>query len=187
MASAETGVQTSTLLAFDPGMSTGWCHGTYTVGDPWRLERFGQIEGGLGGLMPWLHWENPKADTVISERFVPLAGQGFSHTAKSVEPLRVEGALVALGYLPADTNDPRWQRPASQYWVSGKNATEKRRKQKAWVKENHPELYKTGKKDLGTKDAEDYWSALFHSLAYMRKIGHEPTIRHYWPERKEAV
>lgn len=170
----------TTLISFDPGKSTGVVVGIYSDTMPWTLTEFWQIEGGLGGFLNWHSqshgWPHDKA---ISERFVPLAGQGFSHTADSIEPLRVEGALAAFNYLPADPAADGWQRAGSQYWLPGKNATEKRRKQKAWVKENHPELYKTGK-NVGCKDAEDYWSALFHTFAYLRRIKHEPTLKHYW-------
>lgn len=171
------------LLSIDPGMSVGWCLGSYTDTEPWMLDDFGQFEGGLGGFMAWSE-TMPRADNRVVERFVPLTGQGFSHTAKSVEPLRVEGAVVALGLMPADPTAEGWHRASQQYWVSGKNAPEKRRKQKLWVKENHPELYKTGK-DVGCRDAEDYWSSLFHSLTYMRHLRHMPTLSYYWPEGDE--
>lgn len=168
------------LIAFDPGLSTGVVVGHYSDTEPWRLHKFWQIEGGLEGFLDWDATTAYMCDDAVAERFVPLAGQGFSHTAGSVEPLRVEGALVALAYMPADPTADGWQRASQQYWATGANAKEKRKKQKAWVKENHPELYKTGK-DVGCKDAEDYWSALFHSLARMRHLKHGPTLKHYFP------
>lgn len=185
----------TTLVSIDPGISSGIVIGTFSKEQPLQIVGGSQVEGGLEGFLGFLSANDLKfpdadspsgfGDTVyVAERFVPLAAQGFSHTAKSVEPLRVEGALVALGYMPADPTEPGWQRPSQQYWVQGKNATEKRRRQKAWFKEHHPELYKTGK-DVGCKDAEDYWSALFHAFAYLRGLRHEPTLRYYWPEREE--
>jgi hypothetical protein len=152
--------------------------GVFSDKQSWWLDDYAQIDGGTEGFLDWWFADKKPFDRVIVEKFTPLVNKGFSHTEGSIEAKKVEGAIEAVLY-PAQK--PIYQRPAQQYWVPGKNATEKRRKQKLWVKENHPKLYKTGK-DVGQKDAEDYWSALFHSLTYMRNLRHAPTLKHYWPE-----
>jgi hypothetical protein len=37
-------------------------------------------------------------------------------------------------------------------------------------------LWSTGKKDIGKKDANDVNAAQKHALAYLRSIGHQPTL-----------
>lgn len=183
------------LLSIDPGLSTGIVLGEYGDDAAWDLVARWQVAGGVKGLCDWWEdnvWAGIDAfqilnvnmgdgdwilanEDVICEKFTPLAGKGFNHTEKNLEPLRVEGALLALGLNPV------WRRPAQQYWVTEENAQGKRRKQKAWIKTNFPDLYMTGA-TFGQPDAEDGWSALLHSLSYMRSIKHEPTLKHYWPE-----
>jgi hypothetical protein len=121
---------------------------------------------------------------VVVEKFTPLQNKGFSLTLDSVEPLRIEGALVALGIVPDyEPSSPHWQRPNEMFWVPGKNAAEKRKRQVAWVKERFPELHLTGK-DVSAPDADDARSAQWHALAYLRR-NHLPSARYYFPEVAE--
>lgn len=191
------------LLSVDPGLMTGLVLGEYTDDTTYERLAYWQVSGGLGGFLEWHyqnwdrgeHWlfgipyeERISADfeiKVIAEKFVPLSGGGFSHTLKSVEPLRIEGAMVALGmiedYAP-DGGNANWQRADKQYFCGGKTKAEKRKLSKQFLKDHG--LYLTGK-DVGQKDAEDYFSSILHAFAYMRKIGHEPTLKHYFgSERK---
>lgn len=120
---------------------------------------------------------------LVAEKFTPLQNKGFSLTLDSVEPLRIEGAMVAMGLLqdygPAV---PSWQRPNQMYWVPGKNATEKRRNQVAWVKERFPELHLTGK-DVEAPDADDARSALWHGMVWLRKH-HKPSAERWFGDNE---
>lgn len=116
---------------------------------------------------------------VVAEKFTPLQNKGFSLTLDSVEPLRIEGAMVAMGLVPDyGPAVPSWQRPNQMYWVPGKNATEKRKNQTAWVKERFPELHLTGK-DVDSPDADDARSALWHGMVWLRKH-HSPSAERWF-------
>lgn len=179
------------LLAIDPGKSTGIVLGEYGDEQPWTRIGYWQVAGGIGGFLEWCfnHWSNTgifwlndetSMEVIgVCERFIPLSGGGFAQTSDSVEPVRIEGALIALGLMPADYSDKRWQRPASMYTQGGSNKAERLRASRAFLKSH--DLLLTGK-NVGQKDADDAISATLHSLAYMRKIKHAPTLGHYWKE-----
>lgn len=192
----------SYILAIDAGLSSGIVLGKFSDTEPFERVAFWQVEGGLAGFLEWTDrnffpngfstfFNGVGIDVLYSdllicaEKFTPLNNKGFSHTLDSVEPLRIEGAMVALGLMPAEFPEPehRWQRPAMQYWTSGDSVTEKRRKQKAYVKKVRPDWYVTGR-DVGCKDAEDVWSAMFHALMHMRHLKHKPTLDAIWPEEQ---
>lgn len=109
---------------------------------------------------------------VLVEKFTARGGanSGFSYTTASLEPLRVEGAILALGI------NPQWVSPAQQYFLGGKSLQEKLKARNAWLKE-HAELgyYLTGK-SVGQKDADDARSALSHAISWLRRNRHEPTM-----------
>jgi hypothetical protein len=173
----------------DPGKSTGVALFEYDEERPAGLVKAWQFDGGLTGFLRW--WRDHAYEYVEDdwqgvvqvgcEKFTPLQNKGFSLTLDSVEPLRIEGALVALGIVPEYAPDSEWwQRPSEMYWVPGKNAAEKRKNQVAWVKERFPELHLTGK-DVGAPDADDARSALWHGMAYLRKY-HKPSALNWFGE-----
>jgi len=216
---------TKRLISIDPGLSTGIVVGTYSDEEPFRLESFYQIEGGVEGFVRsvrtttgytledlfyealhlpefWsvsLHreeWVNCELGldcsgddddhicdhaalethaTVIAEKFTARGGAngGFSYRTKDLEPLRVEGAMIAMKL------DPEWCSPVQQYFAGGKSKAEKKKLSHRWLKEHG--LY-VAPKDVGTKDADDVRSATLHAIAYLRRKRHLPTIRHYFPE-----
>lgn len=186
--------ETRYILAIDPGKSSGLALLSYG-GHPAELVQAWQVEGGLGGLAEWFRghtedspfltgWVLPEvgevgylyeeAPTVICEKFVPLAGGGFSQTLDSTEPLRIEGALVWQGLMPDYTSgEKRWQRPNAMYRYGGSNLAERKKRARAFLKAH--DLY-TMPKDLGTKDSNDAMSATLHGLAYlMTTVKHRPT------------
>lgn len=178
------------LLSIDPGKSSGVALWSYDDETPAVLEKAWQFDGGLTGFLRWYrdefspdighfnHDGYPELD-FVAEKFTPLQNKGFNLTLDSVEPLRIEGALVSMGLLPDYGKAvPSWQRPAEMYWVPGKNATEKRRNQVAWVKERFPELHLTGK-DVSAPDADDARSAIWHGIVWLRK-NHMPSARHWF-------
>lgn len=189
------------LLSVDPGKSSGLT--LWTVPDTERAERIGawQVEGGLAGFLGWVdRWicfpdesdiwptdvpevEIPGAGIAtvpflcLSERFTPLQNQGFSLTSDAVEPLRIEGAMIALGMIPHYDEAPdQWQRPAQMYLYGGTNLADRKKRARAWLKER--DLLLTGK-DVGCKDAHDAVSSTLHALAWLRSH-HEPTRAHFW-------
>lgn len=168
------------ILFCDPGRSTGLAWGHYGEATPFTLDGYAQVDGGLPGLLIWLNENQSTADSHVwwAEFYKPYSA---IQTIDSMYPKYVEGALVTLGYMHDYDLDPaRWRTSNYQYVVSGKNAAEKKRNQLAWIKENHPELYVTGKM-VGQSDADDVRSAIGHLLSIMRdKLGHRPTIEKYW-------
>ena len=171
----------TTILSIDPGVSSGLVLGDFT--ETRGLTRWDawQVSGGLLGLIGWMDCNTTAlevADVTICEKFVPLNNKGFGHTLKSVEPLRIEGALIVEGvmldYTP-DTFDV-WPRPASMYFMGGANKREKLQRSRAWLKEHG--LLLTGK-DVGQADADDAISATLHAFAYLLHQRHLPTMKHY--------
>lgn len=182
------------ILSFDPGKSSGIALIGYNDESVWLVGAW-QPEGGVAGLINWVnkHIEQtphgkelgPAPDEAppwsvfldlegetISEKFTPLSGGGFNQTLDSVEPLRGEGALIALGLMP-DYPDPRWRRPDRQYLYGGGSLAEKKRRAHRFLKDSG--FYVTGK-DVGCKDANDARSAMLHGLSYLAQVvKHKPT------------
>ncbi len=196
MGVAMTDEEPNYILSFDPGKSSGVALIEYNDDSVW-LQGAWQPEGGVSGLIKWyaantesspfregwalaptrdglleLSYFLDDAPTVISEKFTPLSGGGFNQTLDSVEPLRGEGALVALGLMP-DYPDPKWRRPDRQYLYGGATLAEKKRRAHRFLKDSG--FYVTGK-DVGCKDANDARSAMLHALSYLAQVvKHKPT------------
>ena len=117
-------------------------------------------------------------DVTICEKFTPLQNTGFSLTLKAVEPLRLEGGLVALGIMPdyLPEHYDVWPRPSAMYFKGGSTKAEKLKRSRAWLKEHG--LLLTGK-DVGQPDADDAISATLHAFAYLIRKRHLPTMKHY--------
>lgn len=81
---------TRTLLALDPGGTTGWSVWTYSDTEPLTHVGHGMVKDGLRGFIQFASGVHP--DEVLSETFV-LDGR----TPKpNTEPLRIEGALSVI-------------------------------------------------------------------------------------------
>lgn len=177
---------TQYLLSIDPGLATGVALLSYTEDSPAELVEGWQFGGGVTGFLDWVKGDFDSAmdsvksnlrmpDIWISEKFQPINHSNYALTTASVEPLRVEGAMIALGLMPDyDVAEKRWRKPADQYVFGGKSKAEKKKAQHAWLKANG--FYRTGK-DLGTPDADDVRSAMAHGLSYLaRVLHHKPTF-----------
>lgn len=163
----------TTLDVYDPGRSSGYVRLSFTDNTVPALESARQIEGGAFALTRFLKRVEPQADITVSEKYVPLPGKGFHHTLDSVEPLRGEGVLIALGFMP-DYPDSKWRRADRMYLHGGKSLTEKRKRSHRYLKESG--YYVTGS-DVGCKDANDVRSAILHGLSYLAQVvGHRPTF-----------
>lgn len=113
--------------------------------------------------------------TYVAEKFTARgSGNAFAYRTDALEPLRVEGAMIALGI------DPVWQSPQSMYFMipSGFKGNKKSLMHK-WLKEKG--LYVTGK-DVGCKNADDARSAIAHAIVYLRNQKHKPTLEKYFRE-----
>jgi len=175
----------SWIIAFDPGVSTGISMGRFSENRPFEHVNSWQVSGGLMGLILGKYLEDFREDSsgneyhIISEKFVPLSGGGFHHTLDSVEPLRIEGALIARGLMP-DYPDPRWQRASSQVIKGGRTPAERKKNSDNLLREHG--MWMTGK-DVWQPDANDANSATKHILWYMKNtLKHEPTIKEFWPD-----
>lgn len=126
-------------------------------------------------------WETlvPSNLRVITEKFTARATKGFSYTTASLEPLRGEGALIALGLMPDyAVAEKRWRDPKHQYLVGGNDLPDKKKRMHAFL--NDVGMRRTNKDfpDSPTKDgADDFRSACAHGVAYIaRELKHKPTF-----------
>lgn len=115
---------------------------------------------------------------VIAEKFTARGGanSGFTYKTRDLEPLRVEGAMLAMGL------DVTWVSPAQQYFSGGESKAKKKQAQHRWLKENG--LYVTGKM-VGCDNADDVRSATAHAIAFLVRSRHKPTIEHYFPKETD--
>lgn len=177
---------TQYILSIDSGMSSGFALGKFDNENPYQLVKAWQIEGGLEGLLEWLKWHFTEGTLgwyvditedellVISEKFQPINHENYALTRDSVEPLRCEGALIALGVMPHFPH-PTWRQPKEMYLYGGRTLAEKKKSAYAFLKAN--QMHVTGK-TVGCKDANDARSATLHGISYAsRVLKHEPTSR----------
>lgn len=182
---------TEYLLSLDPGLTTGIALLSYDDDSAPVLEAAWQFGGGVAGLLDWIKDNNgyPTRDnntlfftgwdddvTTISEKFTARNTRGFAYTTASLEPLRCEGALIALGLMPDYTpKEKRWRDPGLQYLAGGKDKADKKKRQHKFLKDNG--YYRTGK-DFGTADADDFRSACAHGINYLiREVKHKPSYQ----------
>ncbi|WP_217182683.1 hypothetical protein [Streptomyces sp. AC495_CC817] len=82
----------TTLLAVDPGVSTGWSVWTYDAVTPLRVIEHGTVKNGLRGFLDWFDSPAGDLDEIVAEDFI-LDGR----TAQpDTTPLEILGALEAL-------------------------------------------------------------------------------------------
>lgn len=190
---------TEYVLSIDCGVSTGIALLSFEQNAQAELVEGWQFTGGVVGLLEW--WSNyednlmgtpglaigipgalwlRRADVVvISEKFTARATKSFSYTTSSLEPLRGEGALIALGLMPDYTvAEKRWRDPNYQYLVGGEDRADKKKRMHAFL--NDVGMRRTNKDfpDSPTKDgADDFRSACAHGVAYIaRELKHKPTF-----------
>lgn len=187
---------TKYLLSIDPGLSTGVVLLGYNDEASW-LEAAWQFSGGVYGFLTWLAnntedspfrsgWSlaptysgllelsyfYDDAPLVIAEKFNARATQGFGYTTDSLEPLRLEGAMIGRGLMTAG-DSKQWRSPVLQYVVGGKDKADKKKRLHKFLKDSG---FYVAPKDVGCGDADDVRSALGHGLAYLaREEKHLPT------------
>lgn len=150
----------STLLALDPGGTTGWSTWHYDAVTPLTHVSHGMVPGGIRGFIDWFKRERVDLldwDVVVSETFV-LDGRTAS---PDITPLKIEGALSVL------TPD----------WVGQRN-----------VMKAHATDDLLKRSGLWWPGAGHDRDSARHALAWAKTHFHRPTIDHYWPRRGlEAV
>mgnify|MGYP001064578100 CR=1 FL=1 len=114
--------------------------------------------------------------TFLVEKFTArgAAAGPFALRTSALEPLRIEGAILAMGITPT------WVSPQQQYFLPGESKAKKKQAQHKWLRENG---YAIMPKDLGTKDADDARSACAHAISWLRKF-HKPTQDMFRKESK---
>ena len=167
------------LISIDPGIESGFAIGYYDDRTPLVFEDAYHSLGGLMGALERMSLTNKMGATVICEKFTPRPHSGKSGlTLKSVEPLRIEGALVALGLMPDYTpTDPRWGQPAAMYFHGGETLAAKKRNLREWLADNGIQITK---EMTGGSNTDDAVSATAHMFRYMMDIQHMPTILKYF-------
>lgn len=185
---------TEYVVSIDPGVSTGIALLSFEEDSPAELVEGWQFTGGVASLNSWIQdnyrgpswgWQFKSGGRpyfpvrVAAEKFTARNTKGFSYTTASLEPLRGEGALIALGLMPDYTlAEKRWRDPKYQYLVGGKDKTDKKKRMHAFLKENG--FYRTNADfpDSPTKDgADDFRSACAHGIAYIaRELKHTATF-----------
>jgi hypothetical protein len=166
-------------------MSTGIVLGKFD--DDTEYERIArwQFDGGLEGFKDWYRvnryyyydgWEfhidtgilEPLDSDVIivCEKFVPLPAPR-SFKLNELEPIRIEGALASFH------ENIVWQRSSAMVLTGGESTAERKKNSDDVLRGMG--LWTTGK-DVGMKDANDVNSAQKHAIAYLRSIGHAPTL-----------
>lgn len=147
------------ILAIDPGVATGITLGWFNEYHPFERTGFWCVKGGLDGFLSWYHGTAPNEAYMarwVAERFVLRDNDFIANT----EPLRIEGAMEALGLHP----------------------TYQLRTDKALVKDEVLKargLWVTGKM-CGHTDGRDVNDSAIHALAHLKKLKHKPTLLHYW-------
>ena len=118
------------------------------------------------------------SSTVLVEKFTSrgAAAGAFSLRTDALEPLRIEGAILALGV------EPTWVQPAQQYFLPGDGKADRKKKQHAWLKAHG---YYVAPRDVGCKDADDARSATAHVISWLRRQKHKPTLEMFRGEDDE--
>lgn len=156
------------ILAIDPGMETGFVYAEYDDDKPINIISVSQVAGGLDGAQGSLWTFDTQADieTWVFEKF-RTTPRVFK--SDEVEALRIEGAVRLL------RPDTVMQYNGAMLLAGGDHGSPSKNKTAADNVLRSMGLWHTGKM-IGAKDANDVNSAMKHLVAYLRGIGHEPTL-----------
>lgn len=175
-------------IAIDPGVSTGIVTFNWSDDLPYERASVEQITDGAEGLADWLEKHEVRyslarkrwvtrafpLEALVMEKFTPHENAGHALTEKSVEPLRCEGVVISAGH---SRQHVRWQPPAAQYFSGGATPAARKKASREFLKTHA--LHLTGAR-VGQPDADDAISATLHSIAYMRRIRHLPTLEKFF-------
>lgn len=182
-------------LTIDPGVMTGACLFTYNEEMPFTILKLWQFPGGADAIRQFLINENiyvddwmkikmgrfpvVDIDSLIVEKFTPRPDERFNLTLDAVEPLRGEGVLIGRGFGDLI----QWREPSQQYYIGPPSQKlEDKRKASRKFLETH-NILPTGSW-FGQKDANDAVSAILHSIGWLRKRKHIPTLMEFFPPKE---
>lgn len=167
---------TDSILALDPGESTGWS--LWALDDDYPIQRldYGLVKGGMEGLVTFMEVRlgAVRPDVIVCEKWNVNDGRRGDPT----EPLRIEGAMYAIAsalglelvFQPTSMKDQchDYVLQDNGLWISPAEA--KLDPAILWV------------------DARDVNDSQIHALAWAKTTAqHEPTLAAYWPERVEFL
>ncbi len=146
----------TTILALDPGKTTGASWWYYDDTKHLALLRYEQIKGGLEGIISeFMHIKPSIYDVIVSDSF-KLDGRTPS---PDVTPLQIEGVLSY----------------ASK--IHGIPVVYQANNMKAHATDDFLK-----KHDLWFKGAPHATDSARHAIAYMKRIKHRPTLEHYFKQ-----
>ena len=150
------------ILAVDPGRRSGVSLVTYGEADPVRLLASWDVPGGVEGFISWVVENEPAVlECVVYEDFILREGKH----GVDLEPLKVIGALHVLAHELQIPLHP--QPPAGRLKAVSDEA-----------------MARLGMTFSGNKDRNIKESAR-HSVWFLKRQGHIPTIRAAWPPEGE--
>lgn len=147
-----------TLLAVDPGKTTGASRWKYSESEPLECVWHGQIGDGINGFIKYI-LDYAEPDIVVAEQFV-LDGRTPN---PDVTPLKIEGAMMA--YYDPESTLIVFQRNNFKKHVSN-------------------ELLKAH--GLYWKGEPHAMDSARHALAYMKTQRHMPTLQKYFSDNEET-
>lgn len=168
------------LLTIDPGLSTGVALGFYDDTTPYTLLERWNVLGGVPGFVQFIgEGHVASADQLVSESFV-LRDNDF---AADLVPVRVEGAILtlqALGspHLPARVT--AWQPPSDKGSLIGYPADCVSNTQRQRFRFDFLDRFGLFIPGTAQDDAHD---AITHSIVFLRRKRHRPTLLKYWPPK----
>lgn len=156
------------ILVIDPGMETGFVFAEYDDDKPVEIKRAWQKQGGLDGIHNTL-WDYDTHLSVQTWVFEKFRTTPRVMRADEVEALRIEGAVRLLRPDVVMQYNGAMLLAGTDHGSAGKNKTAADNVLRKLG------LWHTGKM-IGAKDANDVNSAMKHLVAYLRGIGHAPTM-----------
>lgn len=158
-------------MAVDPGMETGVVVLEFEGDTPARIVRRVQVTGGLDGLVPRLpmRLDQRTVDHVVCEKFRTTPRV---YRAAELEALRIEGLVKTSTYWAGV--DLEWQYPDSML-LRGSVGSRSENKRAADDTLRDMGLWTTGSQ-VSRPNANDVNSAMKHAVAFLRKVGHRPTL-----------
>jgi hypothetical protein len=146
----------TTLLALDPGKTTGMSWWYYDDTSHLALLRYEQIKGGLDGVIDELISKSPNLYNFIVCESFKLDGRTPN---PDVTPLQIEGVLSYCSKfygIPVVYQANNMKAHATDEFLK--------------------------KHDLWFKGAPHATDSARHAIAYMKRIKHRPTLEHYFSQ-----
>ncbi|ALJ19569.1 hypothetical protein [Microbacterium sp. No. 7] len=161
------------LLAVDPGLQTGVTLGWYDDTTPYQLLERWQIGGGLTGFIDWVRkngWPQ-LVDKIVVEKFVARRNDFVADIAG----VPIEGVIAWLAREHGQ--EVHWQTRTDKGRLTPypKEANTLTRRQRV----RFDFLKRFGLFAPGTQN-DDSNDCITHSLVYLKRTRHEPTLRHYF-------